>query len=42
MKKDYKLIIAIIIIIITVTIIFDWDNFKAGLFGGDPIEKVQK
>ena len=42
MKKNYKLIIGIIIIITTVTIISDWENFKAGLFGKTPIEKVQK
>jgi len=42
MKKKHKLTIGIIIIIAAVTIISDWGNFKAGLFGKPPIEKVQK
>jgi len=42
MKKKYKLIIGIIFFIAIVSFLSDWGNFKAGLFGKPPIEKVQE
>lgn len=42
MKTNYKIIVGIIVFIIALAIFSDWGNFKAGLVGKPPIEKVQK
>jgi len=37
MKKPHKILIGILIFVFTISILSDWKNFKAGLFGKTPI-----
>ena len=42
MKNKYKVIVGAIAFMVLVAFLSDWANFKAGLFGEAPIEKVHK
>ncbi|MCF6224517.1 MAG: hypothetical protein L3J34_12440 [Flavobacteriaceae bacterium] len=39
-ENKNKIIIAVLVFIFTFSILSDWENFKAGLSGKSPVEKV--
>lgn len=41
-KRKIQIVILSVLVIVFYVIFSDWDNFKSGLTGKEPIEQVEK